>query len=73
MTSPKYTDDEYKTAAKRHHGEPGVSVSQWGSVQRCEGGVFVELIAWVPDNEAEAIRMEREFNARGRTVHPARV
>lgn len=68
----RYTDEEFRTAAKRCFGEPGVSVSQWGSVQRCEGGAFVELMAWIPDNEAEAIRLEREFNNRGRSEHSTR-
>lgn len=69
-----YSDEEYRAAGIRMYGGEHVSVSQWASVQRVSGsgGAFVELTVWVPDDEAEAIRMEREFN-RGRPVHPARI
>ena len=67
-----YSDDEFRTAAKRLHGEPSMSVSPWAAVQRCSGGAFVELTLWVPDDEAAAIRSEREFNS-DRPVHPARL
>jgi len=68
-----YTDEEFRTAAGRMHGDSGISVSPHGSMHRCDGGAFVELVLWVPDAEAEAIRMEREFNSGQRPVHPARI
>jgi len=55
------------------HGDLGISVPPHGSMQRCDGGAFVELVLWVSDDEAEAIRMEREFNSGQRPVHPARL
>ena len=69
----RYTDDEFRTAAGRMHGDLGISVPPHGSMQRCDGGAFVELVLWVSDDEAEAIRMEREFNSGQRPVHPARL
>lgn len=67
-----YTDEEFRVAAKRRHGEPGVSVLQYAAVQRCGSGAFVELTVWVPDDAVEVIRMEQEFNS-GRSVHPTRL
>ena len=68
----RYSDEEFRTAAGRMHGDPGMSVPPHGSLQRCDGGAFVDLVLWVPDDEADAIRMEREFNS-GRSVHSARL
>lgn len=67
-----YSDEEYRAAGLRAYGGEHVSVSQRAAVQRAAGGAFVDLTVWVPDDEAEAIRMEREFNG-GRPVHPVRI
>ena len=58
------TNDEYRTAAQRLYGQPGVSVAPHASAQRVNGGSFIEMTVWVQDAAAAAIRQEREFNAR---------
>ena len=63
MKTPTLTDDLYRTAATHLYGEGReVTVPQWSHVQRVEGGAFVELVAWVPDAEAEGQRQAQEFN-----------
>lgn len=62
-----YQDDEYREAARRMHGSPGVTVSPHAIVSQALGGAYVELRLWVPDAEAEAIVRERDFNA-GRRI-----
>lgn len=69
-TRVTYTDEEYRAAARRLHSEPEISVPPFGSLQRCAGGAYVELLFWVPDAAADDMRAERAFNARA--DHPTR-
>lgn len=58
----KYTDEEYREAAKRLRSGPDLTVSLLGALGRSTGGAFVEMTLWVPDEAAAGIRQEREFN-----------
>lgn len=46
MTRP--TRDQYREAAQRLYETAEVTVSRWGTVQQCQDGAYVELVAWVP-------------------------
>ena len=46
------TNDEYRTAAQRLYGQPGVSVAPHASAQRVNGGSFIEMTVWVQDAAA---------------------
>jgi hypothetical protein len=42
---------DYRLKAEKLFGTAFVKVNPHGTVQPCEGGAFVEMIVWVPDEE----------------------
>lgn len=48
---PLHPDDAFRAAARRL--VPKGSVSQTAAVANADGGAFVEVVIWVPDEEAE--------------------